>query len=222
MQIEWAVYLFEKKKKSLLFIPQWGNLECESLQCTRLPWEVPLSMWVLWGLNAAPPVCKADAIEGEKKCTAHYRSNISVNCSLDNQVKAKNESSEKTKWGFDWFIPGNRKVSVLLIWDSLGKASITGDVLQISLTCCKAVAYTRSVGRFMFPLKQNEQCRTYLGCGGNEPFHHIDFLKHLEKKLCQLPRFGSDCDRSAHIPGPELQVDSNGMVFPAMCCLSNR
>lgn len=92
-------------------------------------------------------------------------------------------------------------LSVLLIWDSLGKASITGDVLHIKLPCCKAVAYTRSGCRFMLPPKQNEQCRAYLGFGGNEPFHHIDFLKHLEKKLCQPLAFGSDCDRSAHILG---------------------
>lgn len=50
----------------------------------------------------------------------------------------------------------------------------------------------------MLPPKQNEQCRSYLAFGGNEPFHHIDFLKHLGKKLCQLLAFGSDCDGSAH------------------------
>lgn len=31
--------------------------------------------------------------------------------------------------------------------------------------------------------KQNEQHRSYLGFGGNQPFHHIDFLKHLEKSF---------------------------------------
>lgn len=31
--------------------------------------------------------------------------------------------------------------------------------------------------------KQDEQCRSYLGFWGNGPFHHIDFLKHLEKRF---------------------------------------
>lgn len=33
--------------------------------------------------------------------------------------------------------------------------------------------------------KQNEQHGSYVGFRRNEPFHHIDFLKHLEKNLCQ-------------------------------------
>lgn len=74
------------------------------------------------------------------------------------------------------------RVSVLLIWCSLGKASIMGDALRIKLPRCKAVACTRSGCRFMLPRKQNEQHKGHLGFGGNEPFHHIDFLKHLKKK----------------------------------------
>ena len=35
----------------------------------------------------------------------------------------------------------------------------------------------------MLPPKQNEQRGSYLGFRGNEPFHHIDFLKHLEKSF---------------------------------------
>lgn len=35
----------------------------------------------------------------------------------------------------------------------------------------------------MFVPQQNEQHKSYLGFGGNEPFHHIDFLKHLEKSF---------------------------------------
>lgn len=77
---------------------------------------------------------------------------------------------------------GWRGGSVLLIWCSLGKASIMGDVLRIKLPSCKAAACTRSGCRFMLLPKQNEQHRSHLGFGGNEPFHHIDFLKHLKKK----------------------------------------
>lgn len=113
-------------------------------------------------------------------------------------------------------------VSVLLIWCSLGKASIMGDVLRIKLPCCKAAACTRSGCRFMLPPKQNEQHRRHLGFGGNEPFHHIDFLKHLKKKLCQLLAFGPDCDESAHISGLSPGLEWSGMVSPAICCLSNR
>lgn len=53
----------------------------------------------------------------------------------------------------------------------------------IKLPRYKAAAYTRSGCRFMFQLKQNEQCQSYLGFWGNEPFHHIDFPKHLEKSF---------------------------------------
>lgn len=76
---------------------------------------------------------------------------------------------------------GKPRVSVLLIWDNLGKASIKGDVLHIKAARCKAVAYTRSGCRFMLHPKSNEQHGSYLCFGGNGPFHHIDFLKHLEK-----------------------------------------
>lgn len=38
--------------------------------------------------------------------------------------------------------------------------------------------------------KQNEQRGSYRGFGGNEPFHHIDFLKHLEKSFVSRCHLG--------------------------------
>lgn len=91
-------------------------------------------------------------------------------------------------WGFRG--EGGEGGSVLLIWCSLGKASIMGDVLRIKLPCCKAAACTRSGCRFMLPPEQNEQRRSHRGFGGNEPFHHIDFLKHLKKSFVSCWHLG--------------------------------
>lgn len=127
-------------------------------------------------------------------------------------------------WGHSNRTPcpcGGSRVSVLLIWDSLGKASIMGDVLRIKLPCCKAAARTRSGCRFMLPPKQNEQRRSHLGFGGNEPFHHIDFLKHLKKALSAAGIWvwlWRICPR----PGPPAWTGVEQYGVLAICCLINR
>lgn len=77
---------------------------------------------------------------------------------------------------------GKPGVSVLLIWDNLGEASIKGDVLHIKPARCKAVACTRSGCRFMRHLKSNEQHGSYLCFRGKWTFSSHWFPKAPGRK----------------------------------------